>query len=262
VPADESPAAFYDGLAGDYHAIYDDWWAGAKWHAGIVDKVLRSTGVDRGSDVLDCACGIGTQAVGLAHLGYKVTGTDISANAIARAGREAAARAIDLRLAVADMRSVHEVQPGPFDAAICCDNALPHLLTDADLDRALLSIRRTLRAGGVFLASVRDYDRLREERPTGIPSVVRDRPEGREIYGQAWEWLDGGERIRIQLFFLRERAGAWTSEVHATTYRPITRAMLNAALERAGFVDVSWQAPAESGYYQPMVTARADSSRG
>ena len=155
MPAEESPAAFYDGLAGEYHAIYDDWWAGAQWHAGIVDKVLQSAGVDRGSDVLDCACGIGTQALGLAHLGYKVTGTDISANAIARAEREAAARAIDVTLAVADMRSVQEVQPGPFDAAICCDNALPHLLTDADLDRALLSIRRTLRAGGVFLASAR-----------------------------------------------------------------------------------------------------------
>jgi glycine/sarcosine N-methyltransferase len=261
-PADESPAAFYDGLAGEYHAIYDDWWAGAKWHAGIVDAILQSAGIDRDALVLDCACGIGTQALGLAHLGYRVVGTDISANAIARAEREATEHALDVTLAVADMRSVHEVQPGPFDAVICCDNALPHLLTDSDLDAALGSIRRTLRAGGVFLASVRDYDRLLEDRPTGIPSVVRNRPEGREIYGQAWEWLDRGEQIRIHLFFLRERAGAWTSEVHTTAYRPVTRALLSAAFARAGFVDVIWLAPAESGYYQPMVTARVVSSEG
>jgi SAM-dependent methyltransferase len=191
-----------------------------------------------------------------------VTGTDISANAIERAQYEATERALDVRLAVADMRSVHEVAPGPFDAVICCDNALPHLLNDDDLDTALQSIRRTLRAGGVFLASVRDYDQLRADRPTGIPSVVRERPEGREIYGQTWEWLDGGSQIRIHLFFLRERAGAWSSEVHTTTYRPVTRDQLNAALARAGFVDVTWLAPAESGYYQPMVTARVVSSEG
>ena len=259
---DESPAAFYDGLAGDYDAIYDDWWAGAQWHAGIVDAVLQSAGIGRDAALLDCACGIGTQALGLAHLGYHVTGTDISANAIARAEQEATDRALDVTLAVADMRSVHEVAPGPFDAVICCDNALPHLLTDEDLDAALQSIRRTLRAGGVFLASVRDYDQLRADRPTGIPSVVRDRPEGREIYGQAWEWLDGGEQIRIHLFFLRERAGAWTSDVHTTAYRPVTRDGLHAAFARAGFVDVAWLAPAESGYYQPMVTARIVSSEG
>jgi hypothetical protein len=64
------------------------------------------------------------------------------------------------------------------------------------------------------------------------------------------------------LFFLRERSGAWTSEVHTTAYRPITRDLLNAAFARAGFVDVTWLAPAESGYYQPMVTARAESSEG
>jgi methylase of polypeptide subunit release factors len=42
------------------------------------------------SSALDCACGINTQAIGLAMRGGTVHATDLSPAAIARAGREAA----------------------------------------------------------------------------------------------------------------------------------------------------------------------------
>ncbi len=74
-----SAAPFYDALAADYDALFDDWWTAAQWHASVVDGMLRRHGVAPASRVLDCACGIGTQALGLAALGYEVTGTDVSA---------------------------------------------------------------------------------------------------------------------------------------------------------------------------------------
>ena len=40
--------------------------------------------------MLDCACGIGTQALGLAAVGYEMEGSDISSGEIDRAQREAA----------------------------------------------------------------------------------------------------------------------------------------------------------------------------
>jgi tRNA/tmRNA/rRNA uracil-C5-methylase (TrmA/RlmC/RlmD family) len=43
------------------------------------------TGRERAA-VLDCACGIGTQALGLALRGHRVVGTDVSARAVVRAG--------------------------------------------------------------------------------------------------------------------------------------------------------------------------------
>jgi len=257
-PHDKSVRAFYDGLAAGYDALFDDWWTAARRHGHVIDGVLRAVGVVPGERVLDCACGIGTQAIPLAWRGYEVTGTDISAEAVARARREAAARAIDLQLAVADMRALDDAVSGPFDAVIACDNAIPHLLDDAELDAALRSIARVLADGGVFLASVRDYDVLAAQRPAGLPGVLRERPGGREIVGQAWEWHEEHDRVRIHLFVLREqRSGTWAAEVHTTWYRVLTRAKLDAALARTGYVDVEWHEPDESGYYQPIVTARA-----
>jgi SAM-dependent methyltransferase len=253
----ESAGAFYDALAAEYHALYDDWWIAAQWHAKVVSNVLAGLGVAPPARVLDCACGIGTQAIPLAGRGFAVTGTDLSEAAIARARREAATHGITLDLAVGDMRSVDATAPGPFDAAVCCDNALPHLLTDDDLDAALAAIARTLRPGGAFLASVRDYDVLRAERPSGVPNVVRQREHGREIVGQAWEWDDDGSKMRINLFVLREAASQWDATVFTTWYRALGRRALAAALGRARFTDVRWHEPNANGYYQPIVTARS-----
>ena len=252
--ADESPRAFYDGLAAGYDAIYDDWWAAAQWHARHVDEVLHMNGIAPPALILDCACGIGTQAIPLAALGYTVSASDISPEAIERAQREAGARAIQVDFRVGDMRTLRSTTT--YDGVIACDNAIPHLLDDRDLDAALGSIARVLRPGGVFLAGVRDYDALRAERPTGVPGVVRQRADGREIIGQAWEWHDDGERIRIHLYFLRERAHGWDADVHTTWYRALTRAAFTAALERNHFGSVTWHVPDEMGYYQPIVTGR------
>jgi glycine/sarcosine N-methyltransferase len=254
---DESPRAFYDALAADYDALFDDWWTAARWHASVVDRMLQTHGVAPAARLLDCACGIGTQALGLAALGYEVTGTDVSPKALERARREAIRHSIDAELIVSDMRELDTVVRRTFDAVIACDNALPHLLGDDDLDVAVGAIARVIVAGGVFLASIRDYDALRVERPSGLPAMTRERGGKREIVGQAWEWSDDGEMIRIHLFVVREDIDGWHTDVHTTWYRALTRADLTDALTRAGFEDVRWHMSDASGYYQPMVTARA-----
>lgn len=254
---DESVVAFYDDLAADFHLIFADWWASVLRQGEAIGALLRSLGVEAPARILDCSCGIGTQALGLAYHGFTVTGTDVSERAVARAREEAAARRLDVGFSVADMRSIHEVLEHPVDAVVSCDNSLPHLLTDEDLGRALRSIRRCLHAGGPFLASLRDYDRLAVERPAGeLPRLFETR-SGRRIVGQAWEWEPGGGSLRINLFILEERGGPWTCSVRTTRYRVLRRNELTAALYQAGFTDVTWHAPEATGYFQPIVTARA-----
>src|SRR2546421_709284 len=77
--------------------------------------------------VLDCACGIGTQTLGLSMLGFRVAACDLSPRAVARAQVEAQQRGLDLQLSVADMRDLSSVKGSNFDAIVCMDNALPHL---------------------------------------------------------------------------------------------------------------------------------------
>ena len=249
---------FYDDLAADYHVLFEDWWTAAMRHGAIVGRLLAARGRVAGSRVLDCTCGVGTQALPLAALGYDVTGTDVSARAVQRARAEAERRGIEVRLDVADVRSVRDVVHGSFDAAISCDNSLPHLLTDEDLARALRSVRACLVTGATFFASIRDYDKLATVRPAGVPITLHGPAGARHGAGQAWSWSAEGDYVDITLFTLAEDAdGGWLAGAHETTYRALRREVLGAALERNGFTDVHWLMPAESGYYQPMVVAVA-----
>lgn len=43
---------------------------------------------------------------------------------------------LDIPFYVADMRNLDDVPASGFQAVICMDNALPHLLDDADLTEA------------------------------------------------------------------------------------------------------------------------------
>ena len=46
--------------------------------AAALDRLIRAYGITPPCDVLDCAAGIGTQAIGLTAKGYTVHATDIS----------------------------------------------------------------------------------------------------------------------------------------------------------------------------------------
>jgi len=226
---------FYDDLADEYHLIFADWEASIARQAAILRGLLGDA-----RTVLDAACGIGTQALGLAAAGYDVTATDMSAGAVARCAREARERGLELRTAVADLRTL---DTGVFDAVVCMDNALPHLLTEEDLARACAALHRSLVPGGLLLASIRDYD----AGPAGDPPRVLD---GRTVE-QIWEWQDDE---RYVLRHRIERDGAVTER--RTTYRALRRATLTAALRGAGFRDVAWP---DTGFYQPVVSARSAS---
>jgi SAM-dependent methyltransferase len=251
------PEQFYDALASEYHLLFGDWWRAAQWHGQVIAGILARQGIT-GGRLLDCTCGIGTQALPLASLGYEVTATDISGAAVTRAGAEAAARGIAVGLGISDVRDLRGHVNGVFDAVISCDNALPHLLTDGDLGRALRSMRACLRPGGLVLISLRDYDALRLTRPGGVPLSVHGDPGRRHGSAQVWTWAEDAGHVDIELFtFAEEAPGSWRAHSAATRYRALLRAQLDGLLAAAGFTAVEWLMPDGSGYYQPVVVARA-----
>jgi 2-polyprenyl-3-methyl-5-hydroxy-6-metoxy-1,4-benzoquinol methylase len=87
---------FYDGLAPYYHLLYPNWEASIGRQSRGLAHVLNEFSVPPGSDVLDAACGIGTQTLGLAQLGYRVTASDLSPRAVTRAREEAATRGLTI----------------------------------------------------------------------------------------------------------------------------------------------------------------------
>lgn len=259
MPVPEHDPAFYDDLAATYDRMYEDWWGGAVELAGSLAALLAAEGVRPPSEILDCTCGIGTQALPLAARGYRMTGSDLSGPAVERARREAADRGLDIDFGVADVRRVADGLDRTFDAVVSCDNSLPHLVTDEDLILALSSIRRCLRPGGVFLATIRDYDRILLEGMHGVVPEIRGEGDGRSIIGQAWEWAPDRRTLTLNhILLLKQRGGpGWDAAVRTTTYRALRRAEFDSALAASGFGEIRWVFPDESGYYQPVVLARA-----
>ena len=66
------PRTFYDELADDYHLVYPDWSASIARQGAASDRVILDELGSGARSVLDCSCGIGTQAVGLAAHGHRV----------------------------------------------------------------------------------------------------------------------------------------------------------------------------------------------
>jgi glycine/sarcosine N-methyltransferase len=247
-----STRRFYDELAGDYHLIYADWDGSITRQADALGALIGP----RTGRILDCACGIGTQAIGLARRGYDLTGTDLSPVALGRAVTEAAARGVTLAVAAADMRAL-PFPDAAFDVVVCADNALPHLLTPHDMLAGLTSIRRVLTDGGVLVASTRPYDELRAERPRYSPPWRSSAVTGRTVSFQLWDWHDDGERYDLEHFTLVPEGHGYRTAVRRATYWAITRRELTELLHEAGFTGVTWHEPAGSGFFQPVVTAGA-----
>ena len=159
-PTDDPSTAFYEGMSPHYHLLFDDWDAAVVEQGRVLDRLvagLRGRGPWR---VLDAACGIGTQALGLSLCGHDVLGTDLSTPALTRAGREAARLGLRLPTRVADFRTLSAAVPERFDVAVVLDNSLAHLLTQDELTGAAQELAAVLVPGGLLLVSTRDYDAI------------------------------------------------------------------------------------------------------
>jgi 2-polyprenyl-3-methyl-5-hydroxy-6-metoxy-1,4-benzoquinol methylase len=87
---------FYAEFGSLYHLIYPDWGKSIQRQASMLDAVITEAWGKGISSVLDVSCGIGTQSLGLAELGYQVTASDLSPHEIERAKREADAYSDDI----------------------------------------------------------------------------------------------------------------------------------------------------------------------
>jgi glycine/sarcosine N-methyltransferase len=249
-----STAQFYDGLTDTYHALYPDWQDATRTQAEALHGLLRRW--HHGPvDIVDVACGIGTQLIGLARLGHRLTGSDISVRAVQRARRECDAADVRARLVVADMRNL-PLADSCADVVVCADNALPHLLTDDDVLGAFAEMGRILRPGGTVIVTTRDYDRILADPPASTLPQVFTADGQRVISFQLWTWRENSDVYDLDHFQVHERAdGNRTTERRTATYRAYRRAALTELALVAGLRDVCWRAPRESGFFQPVMTA-------
>ncbi len=135
-----------------------------------------------GARVLDCACGTGTLAVGLALRGFDTFASDASPAMIERTRALAADRGVDVRA----RECVWEALPAlpDFDAVFCVGNSLAHA---ADRRAALRAMARVLRPGGVLILTSRNWEReLAAGSRLEIDGRLTERDGRRGLITRAW----------------------------------------------------------------------------
>ena len=245
---------FYESLANYYHLIFEDWDQTIHRQAKVLDSLISRELPERPLTILDCACGIGTQALGFASLGHHVVASDLSPSAVEVAQKEARTRALDIRFYVSDMTSLREVRETGFHVVAALDNALPHL-TPNQLALAITAMASKLHSGGLLIASIRDYDLLLQQKPAMQEPVFFGIEGTRRIIHQVWDWIEAA-RYKLHLYITLQADQQWMTHHFVAEYRCVKRQELSDLLRSTGFQEPIWLMPAQSGYYQPLVLAR------
>jgi len=257
---------FYDDIAELYHLVHEDLDRSIAREGKILESLIEERWPGSRS-VLDATCGIGTQALGLAaRTGFEVTASDLSRGAIDRARREAAERGLTVDLSVCDVRELREHHEGLFDVVLAMDNALPHLLTDEEILRALRQMLACTKPGGGCILSMRDYDR--EARGRGLMHVFGPR----EVDGQRWfvfqvwdfdpptesspDHVPAAECYDFSMYFVPETAPEQT-RTSKSRYYAISPTRMMQLMGEAGFERV---ARVDELYFQPLLLGNRGSA--
>ena len=244
---------FYDNLATQYDKLFLDWQATTQEQAIILDRLFQHHGFDKSARILDCACGIGTQAIGLAAMGYDITASDFSPGALAEARERAAKNNVQIQFAQADFCALSNTFAEQFDIVIAMDNALPHMLSHTDLEKAIRSITNQLADGGLFVASIRDYDALLMDKPPYSPPYIHKTDKGRRVSFQTWVW--NGEHYKLTQYIIDDEETLQISKFDCE-YRATRREEMTTLLMANGCSEAAWLFPEETNFYQPIVIAR------
>jgi hypothetical protein len=247
---------FYDDLADYYELIFPDWEGSMARQGAAISEVLLANGPCQspvGFRVLDAAAGIGTQALPLASAGFEVTARDVAEGAVRRLGHEARSRGLSIDVGRADMRELADSVSGPFDAVICFDNAVPHLLADSEIREAFTGFREVLSRDGLLLLSVRDYDQV-DRSPESVHPYGERRKGGKRFrLRQEWAWLDSSH-YRTTFFVEEYRDTTWTEVVRTSAqYYAVPVPRLLGLMNEAGFDS---RMVSEVPFYQPMLIGR------
>jgi SAM-dependent methyltransferase len=240
---------FYDQLSPFYDLIYPDWDASVRRQASQLDSVIRELWGSRVQTILDAACGIGTQAIGLAQLGYHVTGSDISPAPLERAKQEARERSIIIDFGCADLRSLSSIHPKPFDLVIACDNSIPHLLSDDEIRLAFREMYRSVAPAGGALISLRDYDPAESTGTKVVPYGVRTEGDRRYLVFQVWEF--DGPLYDLSMYFVEDRGGSeCAAHVMRSKYYAVPITHVVELMTEAGFQAVR---RIDQRFFQPLI---------
>lgn len=211
--------SFYGDFAPHYEAIFP-------WRPAVHD-FLAAHLPPPPARLLDLGCGPGHHCGRMAAAGHAVLGLDSDPKMIAAAeGRypEARFRCLDVA------RTGDLAGEGPFDAAWCLGNVLPHVPA-GELPGMLAGLAGLLRPGAAFIVQTVNWDALLDDGAATRDFPDRELPDG-HVFSRRYEGIAGeGRALR---FLTRLSRGGRTLFAGEARLHPLRAAGLQARAAEAG----------------------------
>jgi SAM-dependent methyltransferase len=226
----------YGALASVYEWLVADAKASPAGNAQAFEMVTAE--LAPGAQILDCSCGIGLLAVGLAEAGFRVTACDASPAMVERTQTLARAHGVEVLTRVCRWEQLPDQEwEDRFDAVFCVGNSLAHAVGRSGRRAAMQGMASVVRPGGVLVLTSRNWEQVRS---AGTRLDVGDRLVQRAarkaVVVYSWQvppsW-DTEHRLEISVAVLQD-----DDQLHVTTERlslwPFRHNELHADLAAAG----------------------------
>lgn len=201
----KSAAAHYDSHLGRVYAwmLGDLDAAAVRCRAELADMQLPQ---GSGATALDLGAGIGLHSVALARQGYTVSAIDGCQQLLDDLITRAAGLPVEAWRG--DLLQFRSQAPGPFDVILCLGDTLTHLADAAAVEILLDAVTLSLKRGGVFATTFRDYV---SRELTGDERFILVRRDEERVLTCFLEY--GSDRVTVHDLLTERCEQQWTQTV-------------------------------------------------
>jgi SAM-dependent methyltransferase len=202
------------------------------WMAGGIDQALLlgaadvSELVDAPGYAVDLGAGFGMHSIPLARAGFQVLAVDTSAHLLEELRRHS----VDLpvRTLQANLRDFARHLSAPADLILCMGDTLTHLQSMDEIEQLLGAVAASLRPGGRFVATFRDYRQL----PLAEQRFIPVRSDPARIHTCFLEEMP--ERVLVHDIIHERGPDGWSMRVSSYEKLRLSAMDLGHAAELAG----------------------------
>jgi SAM-dependent methyltransferase len=245
----------YDTLADVYDWLVPDALLSPEGSVAAFASVVDT--LAPGARVLDCACGTGQLAVGLALRGFEVVACDASSAMAARTLELARERdAGGIAVAARTWEELPGSSLGDFDAVFCVGSSLTHAAGTQARRAALAARAWGRRRAGVLVVTSRNWELVRAAGSgLHVADALVERGSARGLVIYAWtiaeRWEDGHD-LDVAVALIGDD-GDVTARGERLRFWPFTAGELDADLRAAGLTPATTTFDPDNQRY--MVTA-------
>jgi glycine/sarcosine N-methyltransferase len=221
----QSPEQFYDSLADEY-----DEMTGLEGRFAKEKPIFQSLAKKYNmATALDAGCGTGFHSILLAQLGLHVTATDISAQMLRQAKRNAEHMSVQVDTIQTSFQGINKSVHNKFDAVFCLGNTLPHVLTEEELFQSFKSFRKILNSDGRVFLQLLNYERILNFRER----ILNVKEVNDKIFVRFYDYE--GESIVFNILTIQKSGGQMEHSLNSVRLFPWRSSDIVRSLKDAGF---------------------------